>query len=219
MIGRRAFIFLFFILCFCRMQAVKDSCMKFDEAKWESVVNDKDYTETYEEEEKKPEKHKDFGDVKAPSMNLGGLRYVFYFLVVAGILFLIAKILQNMSTTPVLSTGDKTYTLEEVEEKMMEIDLDGILREAVLARDFRLALRINFLIIIKTLTLSGKIAWAREKTNWEYLNEIKDMLVAHKFRIIIVSFESIWYGEHSVSEEQFNSLQASYNTFKNGITK
>jgi hypothetical protein len=44
-------------------------------------------------------------------------------------------------------------------------------------------------------------------------------LVAHKFKIIVVSFESIWYGEHSVSEEQFNTLQASYHLFKNGISK
>jgi hypothetical protein len=220
MILRSVIFFLFLTVCCCRAQTAPDSSMKFDEAKWEDVVKDKDYTETYEEEEKKEDRKKDFGDIKTPSMNLGGLRYVFYFLVVAGILFLIAKILQNMSNAPVLGTGDgKTYTLEEVEEKMMEIDLDAILKQAVLSKDFRLALRINFLIIIKALTLSGKITWAREKTNWEYLNEIRDMLVAHKFKIIVVSFESIWYGEHSVSEEQFNTLQASYHLFKNGISK
>ena len=67
------------------------------------------------------------------------------------------------------------------------------------------------------LTLNGKIAWTKEKTNGEYLKEIKDMMLAYNFRNIVLSFETIWYGEHDVNEDQYNSLQSSYEQFKTSI--
>jgi hypothetical protein len=101
---------------------------------------------------------------------------------------------------------------------MLEIDLDKILNDALLAGDHRLALRINFLIIIKTLSLRGKIIWAKEKTNWEYYNEIKDLNTASGFKDIISTFEPIWYGEYTVSEELFNKLQPSYEWYKKQLS-
>jgi hypothetical protein len=211
---RRLFFFLLLVVC-ARSYSVQDSCLKVSGSDWEKISK-KDYTETFVDPE--PEKmKKDFSDLKAPSMDLGGLKYVFYVIVVAAILFLVIKILQNINTTPVINPGVESYTLEQIEEKVLEIDLDKILADAIAARDFRLALRLNFLIIIKKLSLSGKIVWQKEKTNGEYLREIKDMMLSYNFRNIVLSFESIWYGEHTVNEEQYASLQSSYEQFKSSI--
>ena len=200
------------------MLAVNDTCLNITEAQWEKISKEKDYTETYADSETK-EKNSSNPDIKTPSMDLGGLKYIFYFVIAGAILFLVAKILQNMNSTPEIDINKgKIYTLKEVEEKILEIDLDKILNAALTAKEYRLALRINFLIIIKKLTLSGKIVWAKEKTNWEYLNEIRDKMLADKFKLIVLTFETIWYGEHDLNENQFNSLQSSYETFKNNVT-
>lgn len=194
--------------------AVNDSCMSINETEWARITKDKNYTETYKDFETK-EKKTENSIIKNPGFELGGLIYIFYFLVAGAILFLIVKILLNINSSPVISMDNgRVYTLAEVEEKMLEIDLDKILNDALMAGDFRLALRINFLIIIKLLSISGRIAWTKEKTNWEYFNEIKDEATAVKFKDIVTPFETIWYGEYPLTEQQFNKLSLTYESFK-----
>lgn len=218
-------IFRMLYLAFCMFMvaapfyAVNDSCISINEAEWAKITKDKNYTETYKDFETK-EKKTEHSIIKNPGFELGGLIYIFYFLVAGAILFLIVKILLNINSSPVISMDNgRVYTLAEVEEKMLEIDLDKILNDALTAGDFRLALRINFLIIIKLLSISGRIVWTKEKTNWEYFNEIKDEATAVKFKDIVTPFETIWYGEYPLTEQQFNRLSLTYESFKKQLGK
>jgi hypothetical protein len=222
MILRKIYLFLILLSLSGSVFSVKDSCLKITDTQWEKISKDKDYTETYADfdTKEKGDANSSSTNVKSPSFDLGGLKYLFYLLVAAGILFVIVKILMNINSSPSINIdNDRVYTLSEVEEKILEIDLEKILNEALLAGDYRLALRINFLIIIKTLSLRGKIKWAKEKTNWEYFNEIKDYTTASGFKDIISTFEPIWYGEYVVSEELFNKLQPSYEWFKKTLNQ
>ncbi len=214
-------IYYFFMLLFLAssIPATNDSCLTVTEKEWNKVSKGKDYTETYKEDEtKEKEKDKPKSDFKMPSADLGGFKYVFYLLVAGAILFLVVKIIQNINASPSIDIDKgRVYTLSEVEDKILEIDLDKILNDALAAGDYRLALRIHFLIIIKALSLSGKITWTKEKTNWEYYHEIKDQALALKFKDIVEPFETIWYGEHELTESQYNRLKPSYESFKNKL--
>lgn len=213
----RTLYFFFFLLVLTTniFSATKDSCLKINESEWNKVAKDKNYAETFKDFDTK-ETTSEKTSTKMPTMDLGGFKYVFYILVAGVILFVVVKILQNINSSPAIDVNKgRVYTLSEVEEKILEIDLDKIFNDALIAKDYRLALRINFLIIIKMLSISGKISWTKEKTNWEYYNEIKDSVTALKFKEIVVPFETIWYGEHELTEAQFNRLQPSYESFKN----
>lgn len=214
MILRKLYCFFVMVFISSCLFANKDSSLTISEKQWDKVTKDKNYIETFTdfEPEEKENKKTNF---KAPSLDLGGLKYVFYVLVAGAILFVVIKILQNINSSPSIGNDNgRVYTLQEVEEKILEIDLNKILNDALSAQDYRLALRIQFLIIIKALSLKGKISWAKEKTNWEYYNEIKDENIAFKFKEIIVPFEVIWYGEHELNENQYNKLQPPYDSFK-----
>jgi len=200
-------------------KASNDSCLKISETHWNTVSKEKNYIETYTDDDETKEKKKETSIGKRPSMDFGGFKYVFYIIIAGAIIFLVVKILQNINSSPNIDVDKgRVYTLSEVEDKMLDIDLDKILNDALLAADFRLALRINFLIIIKMLSLSGKIIWTKEKTNWEYFNELNDPTIALKFKEIVEPFETICYGEHELSESQFNRLQPAYTVFKNKLT-
>jgi hypothetical protein len=222
MIFCRIYLLLTVILFSSNLLATKDSCLKINEAQWQKTTKEKNYIETYKDwDTNKSSKDSDISPKSGlGSVTFGGFKYIFYFLLAAAIIFLLVKILQNINSSPSLEI-DKgvSYTLAEVEDKILEVDLDKFLNEALAKRDFRLALRIKFLIIIKTLTLSGKIIWTKEKTNWEYHNEIKEMALALKFREIIMTFEPIWYGEYELTELQFNTLSPSYESFKSILVK
>lgn len=200
--------------------ATNDSCLKINEAQWDNISKGKSYTETFVEDEPEKSEEKSKTDFKMPSADLGAFKYVFYILVAGAILFLVVKILQNINSSPSIDIDKgRVFTLAEVEDKILEIDLEAILNDAIAAGDYRLALRINFLIIVKALSLSGKITWTKEKTNWEYYHEIKDKVLALSFKEIVEPFETIWYGEHELTESQFNRLKPSYDTFKNKLTQ
>jgi hypothetical protein len=218
MIFQKIYLFLFLLVLADVFPATKDSCLKINESDWNKVTKDKSYVETFKDFNTK-ETTSEKTTTKMPAMDLGGFKYVFYILVAGVILFVVVKILQNINSSPAIDIDKgRVYTLSEVEEKILEIDLDKIFNDALVAKDYRLALRINFLIVIKMLSLSGKISWTKEKTNWEYYNEIKDSTIALKFKEIVVPFETIWYGEHELTEAQFNRLQPSYESFKNQAT-
>lgn len=218
MILRTIYLFVCILVLTNVFAGTKDSCLSIKETEWNNFVKDKDYTETFKEFDTKESKVEKSTTTKMPSLDLGGFKYVFYILVAGAILYVIVKILQNINSSPAIDLDKgRIYTLSEVEEKILEIDLNEILNNALLNKDYRLALRINFLIIIKMLSLKGKINWTKEKTNWEYYHEIKDPSIAIKFKEIVVPFETIWYGEHELTEAQFNRLQPSYESFKNQV--
>jgi hypothetical protein len=219
MIIRNLYLLLLILILSFSSKASNDSCLKISETHWNTFSKEKNYIETYTDDDETKEKKKETSIGKRPSIDFGGFKYVFYIIIAGAIIFLVVKILQNINSSPNIDVDKgRVYTLSEVEDKMLDIDLDKILNDALLAADFRLALRINFLIIIKMLSLSGKIIWTKEKTNWEYFNELNDPTIALKFKEIVEPFETIWYGEHELSESQFNRLQPAYNVFKNKLT-
>lgn len=218
MISRCLYLFFCLLVLTSGFSATQDSGLYINETEWNKVVKDKNYTESFKDFDTKETKSDQKTTTKLPSMDLGGFKYVFYILVAGAILYVIIKIIQNINASPVIDIDkDRVYTLSEVEEKILEIDLNKIFNDALANKDYRLALRINFLIIIKMLSVQGKIKWTKEKTNWEYYHEIKDQGIASKFKEIVVPFETIWYGEHELTEAQFNRLQPSYESFKTQV--
>jgi hypothetical protein len=206
------------LMLFNKHKASNDSCLNISATSWKTETKGKNYIETYKESQTS-EKDSESANSKTHSWDLGGLKYLFYILIGAAILFVIIKIIQNINSNPVIENPDsgKVFTLSDVEEQILEVDLDKFLVEALSVKDFRLALRINFLIIIKALSLKNQITWKKEKTNWEYVSEIKHQATAIKFKEIVVTFEAIWYGERPLNEDQFAKLQPTYETFINMV--
>ena len=197
--------------------------VQINEEEWKEVVDGADYTENYKEKDKEEEKtnnnNQEFTELKPLNYDLSGLKYVFYFLVVGLVLFVIIKIVVNLNKNPTVKKIKISHeSIEEIEEKMHEIDLEQLLQEAIVAKNYRVALRINFLIIIKLLSQRGNIIWAKEKTNWEYHSEVKNEVIANHFKEIIIGFEPIWYGEHLLIKDQYELLSPSYESLKKQLT-
>ena len=188
-----------------------DRPVRLTQKQWEEISKGVDYTETFKD--KKPGEKKEGPSFKGinPDFNFNSFRYVFYTVVVGLVLFLIIKVLTNLGKNPAIREMKiGIESIQEIEERMHEINLDELLAEALRVGNFRIALRIRFLIIIKMLSQKGAILWAKEKTNWEYHAEVNDRNLSVCFREIILSFEPVWYGEHLLTEDQYNSVSPTY---------
>lgn len=209
----RTYILLFFLTISSSLTDANPA-LKLSPKQWTEISKGIDYTETYTDLEKETKKS-DSLKWDPLDYNFSNLKYVFYFLIIGLVIFMMVKIIRNVNKKPTIQPKTISIdSMEEIEEKMHELNLDELLQEALKANNYRIALRIHFLIIIKMLSQKGEIIWAKEKTNWEYHSEIKDKNISSLFKQIIMSFEPVWYGEHPLSEEQFNVLNPEYEHMK-----
>lgn len=178
---------------------------------WEEVSSGVDYTENYKEFNQ-PKSSK-----RSPSLNYdwSALKYVFYAIVACLVLFLVYKVLSNVKTNPNIKIQDfSVESLEEIEENLHEINLELLLKEALDQENYQVALRIHFLIVIKLLSEQKHISWAKEKTNWEYYSELKDVLKKDGFKALIIAFEPVWYGEQLLTAQEFEKLRPIFTNYQ-----
>ncbi len=143
------------------------------------------------------------------------IRYFFYAVLTALLAFIIYKLAITF-TSPAnrkLNPATVQHFAEEEEHASFDYtDLEKKLATAIQNSDYRNAIRLSFLIAIRELSVAGLIIAARDKTNYEYLRELKSHPVTGLFSDITLTFEKTWYGEINSSPEE-------YSTFEDKFTK
>ena len=185
---------------------------KIDRSEWKSIVNGIDFTEVNEEKE---EEEKDCEE-KEESANwnsalIGGiLKFVIIALGIGLIVFILVKVL---STDSIFAKKDKNisgktaiYDLEEIEENLLETELDGSIQKAIQDGNFALAIRLYYLSIIRELSLAKALDWKKEKTNFQYLRELRNHPLKDSFKNATNIFERIWYGEEELPADRFRAI-------------
>jgi hypothetical protein len=75
-----------------------------------------------------------------------------------------------------------------------------------------LAVRYYYLLLLKNLTDVNLIEYEFDKTNNDYLKEITSKAINQNFEKATLLYDYIWYGNFSVSENDFYKAQQ---VFKN----
>jgi hypothetical protein len=99
----------------------------------------------------------------------------------------------------------------ESEEDISQINFDELIAAAVERKDYKLAVRYLFLKSLKLLSEKEFIELRNNKTNHQYLSEIKNNSVSNAFQIATSRFEWIWYGDFPVDEKVMKSSQKDFN--------
>ena len=95
----------------------------------------------------------------------------------------------------------------ELTEESLNQDLQVLLKDALGNKQYRLAVRIRYLIFLKSLVRKDIIAWSPSKTSDEYLDEIKSFETKHIFSQLTNVFNYVWYGERNISIDQYNRVE------------
>ena len=106
---------------------------------------------------------------------------------------------------------------ENLAENIHEINFDAAVEEAVLHRNFRLAVRLRYLQTLKRLTDSGRIQYKPDKTNWQYAYELVNSPLQADFEGLTRQFEFVWYGDFPVDEQRFNTIQNQFRQFNGTV--
>jgi len=98
-------------------------------------------------------------------------------------------------------------------------DPDALLRNAIKAGNYRLAVRYLYLQVLDKLAERKIIEINSNKTNYEYVLEVRKHKFANEFASLTLKYEYVWYGEYPVDEKLFEQIQSSFIQFNKKLTR
>lgn len=106
------------------------------------------------------------------------------------------------------------------EEKIMKSKaLPKMIAEARENKNYRLAIRYCYLLLLKQLTDKNLIHYQFQKTNQAYLLELKSTELFHHFEHLTQVYDFIWYGDFVPTENQYQTVADEFGQIQNLLKK
>lgn len=148
-----------------------------------------------------------------------GMEYLFYFFAAAALIYAVASILKTDLSSLLLKKPNSATIVSDLHEDIREINLETFLNKYMEEKNFRMATRYLFLIVLRDLNDLDLIAWSPEKTNKDYEKELRKYKEGTEFSKLSKVFSYTWYGNLPVNEAYFHTISESFNSFRNSIKK
>ncbi|WP_250253646.1 DUF4129 domain-containing protein [Chryseobacterium sp. Marseille-Q3244] len=141
---------------------------------------------------------------------------LFAIILVGFLLYFIIKYILGKDGSFIFGKKNKKLNLnvEELHENIHEINFPESIAKFEHAGDYRSAVRYQFLFILKKLSDKKLIAWNPEKTNKDYVSELKATQLKNEFFDLSYIFDYVWYGEFNIDEQSYQRFKNQYQAFK-----
>ncbi len=149
-----------------------------------------------------------FGDYKAYEFVAILLKTLPY-LILGGIIgLMIWLFIRLIPARSLLEEQESPQVFLNNEETIMRSENIGeLIDDAIKEKDYRLAVRYYYLQLLQQLHKKKLINYEFQKTNSEYLNEIKPGYLHTDLKKVMRIYDFIWYGNFSISEMDFHLAQ------------
>ena len=127
--------------------------------------------------------------------------YALIILIIIIVLVIIIYFFSNIEDTRKVEAKAE----EEIQdiEDIHNMNFDELLQQALSKNNYRQAIRIQFLILLKSLSDKQQISWSLEKTNRDYKRELRSKPFSPNFNQIVSLFERTWYGNNPLSQLEY----------------
>ncbi len=100
------------------------------------------------------------------------------------------------------------------DEERLDVDaLSALIDDAISKKDYRRAVRYLFLRALKDLATKELIAWRLDKTNRDYVRELKRTDLKEPLAELVRLFEFVWYGEFALNDASFDMAKRTFDSF------
>lgn len=150
-----------------------------------------------------------FGVEEAAGMLAAFLRIIPY-LLLALLLFLLIRFFLNVNASAPNSTyqNEAFVGLSEEEHIIKNEDIQALIQKALADKNYRLAVRYSYLYSLQLMSDKELIDWQMQKTNHDYLAEIKTPDLQTSFSKITRIYDYIWYGDFDIDEAKYLKAKA-----------
>lgn len=140
-------------------------------------------------------------------------------LVIIFVIYLIVKAIMNGEGQWIFgkSSDKKVIQYEDIEKNIHLVDFEKLIKDAIKSNEYRVSIRYYYLWVLKKMSEKEIIEWDVEKTNSDYLYEIKDATLQSEFRYISYLYNYTWYGEFDIDEVAFTKAKKSFDNILNKL--
>jgi hypothetical protein len=152
-----------------------------------------------------------FGVEKATGI-LEFILSVLPYIAILVILFLIIKFFLKVKTNPFSNTAinKSIVSISEEEELIKHKDLPALIKKAIENKNYRLAVRYLYINALKLLEEGKIIIWEQQKTNEDYIKEIKSEFLKESFKEVTHLYDFVWYGNFDINEVEFFKVEENF---------
>ena len=137
------------------------------------------------------------------------------FAIIGFVIFMIVKLILNKEGGWVFGRNTKKIRVGTMDEENIHfINFKDVIAAAKSKNELRIATRYYYLWLLKSLSDRTIIDWDIEKTNTDYLAEIKNAGLKKEFEFLSYIYDYCWYGEFELTQDDFNKAE---NHFINAI--
>lgn len=133
------------------------------------------------------------------------LLFIILFLAAIWIFYILIKNKRPTNTKVVVQNVENDWNPEVISKTELEL----LLEKAIAQEDFRECIRIYFMFILKELTHNGSIKWRPEKTNYDYILEMRAKNYSDGFEESVRIYDIVWYGDYDITKDIYERLQPS----------
>lgn len=146
------------------------------------------------------------------------LEYFIYILMAILVIYLLLRFFAGENLTSLFNKPAAAIAgINLSEEHIVNVDLEALLGAALLEKDYRLAIRYQYLKALKILSQKNIIEWHYEKTNGDYLKEIGVPTIQSIFKEVSYLYDYIWYGEQEINETKYRAAELRFAALRNQI--
>lgn len=159
-----------------------------------------------------------FGDYQTNtfwSAVLQALPYFLLVLVLGVITWLFIRLNPGNAVMAEPITGK--VNLQKEEELVKRADISSLINQAISEENYRLAVRYLYLKSLRLLDQNEYISYRFQKTNEDYINEIKETGIKEQFTKITRLYDFIWYGDFQLSKERFEKVDREFTEMENSL--
>ena len=161
-----------------------------------------------------------FGDKQGNEILNFIINYFPYLLLAIGI-FIIVRLLYKYDVFKKRAARQNPpdIRLADDEEIVKSSNISTLIDKSKQESDYRMAIRYLFLNMLRQADQQELIRFTKNKTNDDYIVEIKDKTLARGFENLTYYYDFIWYGQYPVDETFFAQLEEKFDGFLAQINK
>lgn len=215
----RIFSLILFLLALSGPIAIaqEQNSTKWDKENWEKAKSGIEYKQKKQKEKEESNDYQDDNfdfDFSEAWYQTGLGKIILVVLLISVFAFIIYRLMLSNHDARLKESNAPQFSLEYIEENLEKSDIDKYLDLALESSDFRTATRLLFLKSIKNLNSLELIIWRKDKTNNDFLNEMRSHKHYKIFRDLTLAYEIVWYGDHEVKTSEFEHIREGFKKFE-----
>lgn len=133
-------------------------------------------------------------------------------LIILFVVYLIVKSILNKDGKWIFGKNSdrRLINYDEIEKNLHLVDFEKLIKQSIQSGEKRLTIRYYYLWLLKKMSERQIIEWDAEKTNSDYLYEIKSESFKNQFAYLSYLYNYIWYGEFEIDEQAFEKARKAF---------